>query len=70
MRANPGRWLLLDTFLSSEGGNARSTGYSIKIGRYAALRPAGAFEVRTASEETADGPRISLYARYTGTGEA
>lgn len=69
MRENPGRWLLLDAYLPEEGPLARSAGNSIRIGRFAALRPAGAFQARTATEPNEQGDkRVNLYARYVGDG--
>jgi hypothetical protein len=70
MRENPGHWLVLDTFLQAEAPLARSMGNSVKIGRYAALRPAGAFEARTATEPGKKNGTVvvNVYARYIGDG--
>lgn len=71
MREHPGQWLLLDAYLPEEGALARSAGNSVKIGRFAALRPAGAFEARTATETGENGhKRVYLYARYVGNGSS
>jgi hypothetical protein len=67
MRSHPGAWVLLDSYLPEEGTMARSMGNSIRIGRYTAMRPAGAFEARTATEENEHGGRtVNVYARYVG----
>jgi hypothetical protein len=50
MRENPGKWMLLQQFPPDQGGNARSMGNSIRIGRYTAFRPAGTFQQQTATE--------------------
>ena len=69
MRRHPGKWMLLDTFLQAEGPLARSTGNSIRIGRYSAMRPAGDFEASTATEENKHGTLVvNVYARYVGDG--
>jgi hypothetical protein len=67
MREHPGKWLLLDDYPPEQGQSARSMANSVKIGRYTALRPAGAFEARTATEENGSGDQVvNVYARYTG----
>lgn len=69
MRENPGKWRLLRQFPPGQGGNARSMGNSIRIGRYTVFRPAFTFEPRTATEEDSEGnPVVNVYARYTGDG--
>lgn len=67
MREHPGKWLLLQAFPRERGTHARSMGNSVKIGRYTALRPAGAFEPRTATEPDERGNLVvNVYARYVG----
>ena len=41
LRANPGRWALLDTFTSAK---ARNTAWQVRTGRLQAFRPAGTFQ--------------------------
>ena len=67
MRANPGKWLVLQVFPREQYATARGMGNSVKIGRYAALRPDGAFETRTAVEANSNGDLVvNVYARYVG----
>lgn len=58
LRANPGRWALLGEQL------ARSAAYHIQQGRYAAFRPAGAFEARV---RNTNGSRADIYVRALPT---
>jgi hypothetical protein len=73
MREHPGEWLLLGTFPLSQSSSARSMGNSIRIGRYTTLRPAGAFDYQTATEDAHDSKGkltrvVNVYARYVGEG--
>ena len=67
MRKHPGKSVLLKSFPREQGASARSMGNSIRIGRYPAMRPAGAFAAQTATEPGDDGTLVvNVYAKYVG----
>jgi hypothetical protein len=57
LRAFPGHWQLLGSNMP------RSTAHHIQIGRYAAFRPAGAFEARVRNSR---GTRGDVWVRFRG----
>jgi hypothetical protein len=67
MRLHPGDAVLMKSYPHEQGPAARSFGNAIKIGKYPALRPAGAFDYTTATEPDDNGnPVVNVYAWYVG----
>lgn len=75
MRANPGKWLLLETFEAGRVTDARNMRSQVNSGRYHAFRPAGAFDSTSAKETERSHDEkgrlveklvVNVYARYVG----